>query len=259
MGGPAAVIFDVDGTLAETERDGHRVAFNRAFAEAGLPWQWDERLYGELLAVTGGKERIAHYATRFDPEWLAAGDAQQRIAELHARKNAHYAAIAEAGELPLRPGLPALFDALAASGIRLAIATTTSRANVDVLLRTCLGPDAAGRFEAIVCGEDVTRKKPDPEAYRLALRWLELPAEHCVAVEDSANGLRAALGAGIATLVVRSLYTQAEDFGGALAVFDGYADAQAAGDGKRLLSAGFIAELGCATAPGRRAEGGGGR
>jgi HAD superfamily hydrolase (TIGR01509 family) len=241
---PAAVIFDVDGTLAETERDGHRVAFNRAFAEAGLRWHWDERLYGELLAVTGGKERIAHYAARFAPDWLAAADAQRRIAELHVRKNEHYAAIAEAGELPLRPGLPALFDALAAAGIRLAIATTTSRANVDVLLRTCLGAGAAERFDVIVCGEDVARKKPDPEVYLLALRRLELPADRCVAVEDSAKGLRAALGAGIDTLIVRSLYTQTEGFSGAREVFDGYADGQTAAGDARLLSAGLITSLG---------------
>jgi HAD superfamily hydrolase (TIGR01509 family) len=241
--GRAAVIFDVDGTLAETERDGHRIAFNRAFADVFLPWHWDERLYGELLAVTGGKERIARYAARFAPEWLAAPDAQRRIGELHARKNAHYAAIAEAGELRLRPGLPALFDALAASGIRLAIATTTSRANVDVLLRTCLGAESASRFEVIVCGEDVARKKPDPEAYVLALHRLGLPASRCVAVEDSANGLRAALGAGIATLIVRSLYTQTEDFSGARAVFDGYADGQAAAGDARVLSAALIGAI----------------
>ena len=240
----AAVIFDVDGTLAETERDGHRVAFNRAFAEAGLPWEWHERLYGELLAVTGGKERIAHYARRFAPDWLAAAGAERRIADLHARKNVHYAAIVESGALALRPGLPQLLDALAAAGLRLAIATTTSHANLDVLLRSTLGTSALARFDVAICGEDVARKKPDPEAYVLAVQRLRLPAAECIAIEDSANGLRAALCAGIATIVVRSLYTQAEDFSGALAVFDGYDSGQPASGDARLLSAAFIAALG---------------
>ena len=238
----AAVIFDVDGTLAETERDGHRIAFNRAFADAGLPWHWDEDRYGELLAVTGGKERIAHYAQRCAPQWLADGRSAERIAALHSRKNAHYAAIVDAGELRLRPGVPELLDTLAAAGVRLAIATTTSRANLDVLLRATLGAGAPARFEAIVCGEDVARKKPDPEAYVLALRGLRLPAARCIAVEDSANGLRAALAAGIPTVVVRSLYTRNEDFSGALRVFDRYADAAtAAGDDRHLTAAFFTA------------------
>lgn len=218
----AAVIFDVDGTLAETERDGHRVAFNRAFVEAGLAWRWDDRLYGELLAVTGGRERIAHFARRFAPGWLESPDAQNRIAELHVRKNEHFASIAESGELALRPGLPALLEALTAAGLRLAIATMTSRANVDVLLRTTLGDNATARFEAVVCGDDDCRNKPDPEAYLRALQRLNLPASRCIAVEDSANGLRAALAAGISTVVVRSLYAGTEDFTGALRVFDGY-------------------------------------
>jgi HAD superfamily hydrolase (TIGR01509 family) len=227
-----AVVFDVDGTLAETERDGHRVAFNRAFAEAGLPWQWDERLYGELLAVTGGRERIASYARRFAPQWLRDDRAVERIAELHRRKNGHYAAIVEAGALSLRPGVARLLDALRGAGVRIAIATTTSRDNLDVLLRSTLGADGPSRFEVSVCGEDVARKKPDPEAYLLALQQLQLPAPRCIAVEDSANGLRAALAAGIPTVIVRSLYTRQEDFGGALRVFDGYATGAPPDDGR---------------------------
>lgn len=238
-----AIIFDVDGTLAETERDGHRVAFNRAFADAGLPWHWDERLYGELLAVTGGRERITRFAQRCAPQWLADPRAAERIAELHARKNAHYAAIVEAGELRLRPGLAELLDQLAAAGVRLAVATTSSRANVEVLLRATLGAAGPARFESMVCGEDVARKKPDPEAYAVALGRLRLPAGRCIAVEDSASGLRAALAAGIASVIVRSLYTAAQDFSGALRVFDGYAPAGAPHD-DRLLRADFLTRPG---------------
>ena len=239
---PAAVIFDVDGTLAETERDGHRVAFNRAFADAGLPWRWDERLYGELLAVTGGRERIVHFARRFAPDWLRHDDVAHRIAELHAAKNRHYADLVRSGELTLRPGVPALLDQLSAAGVRLAIATTTSRANVDVLLHSTLGEPAAARFEIMVCGEDVARKKPDPEVYAQALRLLRLDARQCVAVEDSANGLRAARAAGIATVVVRSLYTRDEDFAGALRVDDGYRGD--GGSGPLLAADDLLAALG---------------
>lgn len=215
-----AVLFDVDGTLAETERDGHRVAFNRAFADAGLPWHWDEKLYGELLAVTGGRERIAHYARRYAPDWLATPDAEARIAQLHRSKNAAYEALVRSGAVTLRPGVAELFDAIEAAGLLLGIVTTTSRGNIDALLTSTLGAQSLDRFAVIVAGEDVARKKPDPEAYLLALQRLALPAQACIAVEDSRNGLRAAIAASIPTVVVRSQYAWNEDFTGAVAVFD---------------------------------------
>jgi HAD superfamily hydrolase (TIGR01509 family) len=217
-----AILFDVDGTLAETERDGHRVAFNRAFSDAGLPWHWDERLYGQLLAVTGGRERIAHYARQYAPDWLAAPDAEARIAKLHKSKNAAYEALVRSGAVTLRPGVAELFDAIEAAGLLLGIVTTTSRGNIDALLTSTLGAQSLDRFAVIVAGEDVARKKPDPEAYLLALQKLALPAQACIAVEDSRNGLRAALAASIATFIVRSLYAWDEDFSGAAAVFDSY-------------------------------------
>ena len=144
-----ALIFDVDGTLAETERDGHRVAFNAAFDEAGLPWHWDVELYDDLLTVTGGKERIRHFCTRFDPTFLQRRDATALIAGIHAAKTRRYGALVRTGQIKLRPGVQELIHAARDAGIRLAIATTTTPDNVTELLRTTLGEDAPGWFEVV--------------------------------------------------------------------------------------------------------------
>jgi HAD superfamily hydrolase (TIGR01509 family) len=213
-----ALIFDVDGTLADTERDGHRLAFNTAFAEHGLDWHWDEALYGELLAVTGGKERIRFYAERHAPEMLARADFPELARRLHLAKTAHYVRIVDQGGLPLRPGVAHLIAEARAAGVRLAIATTTSPENVTTLLRASLAAAATDWFEVIGAGDVVPHKKPAPDIYRWVLERLGLPATACLAIEDSENGLQSSLAAGIPTVVTISEYTAGQDFRGARAV-----------------------------------------
>jgi len=208
-----ALLFDVDGTLAETE-EGHREAFNAVFAAFGIPWRWAQEHYRDLLRVTGGKERMLHHARAHDPQALPAIEA--RLDDLHKAKNARYAEWVKSSGGALRPGVRRLVEEAHARGLRLAIVTTTSRANIEALLSAAFG--GAGLFDLIVCGEDVRRKKPDPEAYLLALQRLGLPAESCVAFEDSRNGLIAARAAGLRVVVTPSLYSAHEDFAGASAL-----------------------------------------
>ncbi|MFH1658702.1 MAG: HAD family hydrolase [Pseudomonadota bacterium] len=210
-----ALIFDVDGTLADTERDGHRPAFNHAFADLGLDWHWDERLYGELLAITGGKERIRHYATRHAPALAARPEFDVLVRDLHAAKTRHYLRLVDSGSLPLRPGVAALIQHARQRGLRLAIATTTTPENVTALLHATLGPDAPGWFEVIGAGDIVANKKPAPDIYCWVLDRLALPADNCLAVEDSANGLDAARAAGLRCLVTPNDYTAGDDFSSA--------------------------------------------
>jgi len=207
-----ALIFDVDGTLADTERDGHRPAFNAAFAECGLAWQWDAALYGELLAVTGGKERVRFFCERHDPRFLRRPDAETRIRELHAAKTRHYVKLCAQG-IPLRPGVAELLREASAAGLRLAIATTTTPENVSALLP----PDLMALFETVGAGDSVPNKKPAPDIYHKVLADLRLAPAACLAFEDSANGLKASRAAGIATVVTRTAYTDDHDFTGALA------------------------------------------
>lgn len=213
-----ALIFDVDGTLAETERDGHRVAFNAAFKEAGLPWHWDVALYGKLLAVTGGKERMMHYAEHHASALAAKPGFDNLVRKLHVLKTEYYVQLVQAGRLPLRPGVRSLLREARASGIRLAIATTTSPENVSALLRASLAPDGETWFEVIGAGDIVATKKPAPDIYLWVLERLKLAAADCLVIEDSSNGLRAALAAGLPTVVTEAQYTRGEDFSGALGI-----------------------------------------
>ncbi|WP_374563074.1 HAD-IA family hydrolase [Ideonella sp.] len=201
-----ALLWDVDGTLAETERDGHRVAFNLAFEALGLPWCWSESRYGELLRVTGGRERLLHdMAGRTDaPVPPAQREALAR--ELHALKNRFYADIVHSGALPLRPGVAGLIAEARAAGVRQGIVTTTSRSNLDALLTQAFGPRWAAGFEVTVCGEDVQHKKPDPQAYLAALAALRLSPLETVAIEDSPGGVAAARAAEVPVLVPLSRY-----------------------------------------------------
>lgn len=219
-----ALIFDVDGTLSETE-EAHREAFNVAFADAGLDWTWDRGLYGELLKVTGGKERIRHFIdTRLPAGSFARADLAEWIAQLHQAKTRIYTGMVDGGAVGLRPGVASLLDAARTAGLRLAIATTTSLPNVESLLEATLGSGWDAVFEVIAAGDQVARKKPAPDVFELALRRLELGAGACLALEDSANGLASARGAGLGTVITTSAYTAGETFEGALTVVESLAE-----------------------------------
>lgn len=215
----AALLFDVDGTLADTEEI-HRQCFNQAFADAGLDWNWSIARYGELLAVTGGRERIFHYINTERPKFTAPADLKQWIAELHLAKTALYTRRLAEGRIPLRPGVARLIAEARGAGLRLAIVTTTTPANVIALLEHSLHRDSPGWFEVIAAGDAVPAKKPAPDIYRYALHALKLDATQCLSFEDSENGIRASRGAGIAPVVTLNDYTRDHDFSGALILFD---------------------------------------
>jgi HAD superfamily hydrolase (TIGR01509 family) len=215
-----ALIWDVDGTVAETERDGHRLAFNAAFQALGVPWRWDVARYGKLLNVTGGRERLLHdMASRADaPEGDAERDKLAR--ELHGLKNMIYAELVTGGAIAARPGVLRLMAECRGAGVALAVATTTSRSNVNALFTSLLGAGWEEGYAAVVCAEDAPLKKPHPQVYQRALQRLGLAAEEAFALEDSPNGLMAARAAGIACGVTRSVYFAEACFEGAAWVRD---------------------------------------
>lgn len=214
-----ALIFDVDGTLADTE-NAHRAAFNAAFAEVGRDWVWDEALYTRLLEVSGGKERILHYWRSIQPDLKDIGGAGVRdtVARIHEIKTAAYERAVQERAVQLRPGVLRLIESAWAAGLRLAIATTTSPVNIAALLRAAIGPDWPHFFQVVEDASTAPEKKPNPQVYLQSLRRLGLTGSECLAFEDSANGLRAATSAGLATLITPNAYTAHQDFRGALRV-----------------------------------------
>lgn len=207
-----ALIFDVDGTLAETE-EAHREAFNRTFDAHGLGWHWTMDDYRWLLKTTGGKERMRAWQDHL-PEGARRLNADE-IAALHKEKTAHYGEILAAGELELRPGVSTLIDAARDAGLRVAVATTTNVPNVAALTRCCWNAEPDAIFDVIAAGDQVKAKKPAPDVFELALARLGLGPGACVAFEDSLNGVHSAKGAGLPVVVTPSIYTDDQDFSAA--------------------------------------------
>jgi HAD superfamily hydrolase (TIGR01509 family) len=237
-GGLEAIIFDVDGTLVDSERDGHRVAFNRAFEEAELPDRWDVELYGELLEITGGDRRIKAY---FEGRGMPADESAELARRLHPRKTEIFAAMARNGDFEPRPGVVELIGDLEDAGVRLAVATTGTGAWVHPMLENLFG---AGRFEVVVTADEAPVRKPDPSAHLLALERLGLAAAQAPAIEDSLNGLQAAKAAGLACAIVVNDYTRDQDFEAADLVLDSFggpdAEARVLSDPHALAPAGRL-------------------
>lgn len=219
-----ALIFDVDGTLADTEKDGHRVAFNLAFADAGLDWDWTIDIYEDLLTVTGGKERMKYFLDKYNPDFDQPDDLDSYIADMHKAKTVHYTNLLSRGLIPLRPGVKRILNEAREKGYRLAIATTTTPANVEALLTHTLGEESMDWFEVIAAGDIVPAKKPAPDIYDWALEKMNLKAEDCIAFEDSRNGILSSLGANLKTIITINDYTKDHDFTGAAIVLDQYGE-----------------------------------
>ena len=217
-----ALLFDCDGVLVDTERDGHRPAFNLAFKQKGLNFEWDIKIYGKLLEISGGKERMIHF---FDQSgWPETGNRDSLIKELHRLKTDIFMQIIENGELPLRPGVARLVDEAIAEGIQLAVCSTSNERAVNLIVEILLGPHRKKHFSGIFAGDIVTKKKPDPEIYLLASGKLKIVPSECLVIEDSRNGLLAAKSAGMKCFITKSVYTAGEVFTEADGVVDELGD-----------------------------------
>lgn len=220
-----AILFDVDGTLADTEPLGHRPAYNRAFRKMGLSFRWGPKLYRKLLRHTGGQERLSHYLKRYQPDLgphaqTVASDPQGWVRSVHELKSRYFRRLVRHGRVPLRPGVARLVREARDAGLRIAIVTSASRATVRTVLRHALGADLAGHVDVVIGGDDVSRKKPAPDLYLAALERLGVDAAEVIAIEDSGPGLASARAAGIATLITTNDNTVHDDFEGAIAVLD---------------------------------------
>ena len=207
-----AIIFDVDGTLAETEKQGHRVAFNMAFKQANLPWQWDVDLYGELLEIGGGKERLRFYLDKYQAQWKVEEELQSFIERIHKLKSDYYRQLLDNSSIPLRTGVERLIKEAYGQNITLAIASTASVDNVKALLDNSLQGEMGKYFSVVVAGDMVKDKKPAPDIYLLALKKLNLSPTECIVVEDTNQGLVAANAAGLKTIVTVNDYTCKQNF-----------------------------------------------
>jgi len=231
-----AFIFDVDGTIADTE-EAHRVAFNLAFDRHALGWRWARAEYRELLKVAGGKERMRSYIDQLPVSEAERGRLRAMVRDVHFDKTRLYSSVVRDGAVPLRAGVERLLDEALAEGYKLAIASTTSAVNIDALLQSTLGPRGLDMFTVIACGDQVARKKPAPDIYHLALGALDLRPEQAVAFEDSPNGLGAAVAAGLCTVVTPNFWTEDHDFADAALVLPhlGGPDLPLPGEPGRLL------------------------
>jgi HAD superfamily hydrolase (TIGR01509 family) len=223
-----ALIFDCDGVLADTERDGHRPAFNQTFREFGISLEWSEEAYATKLQIAGGKERMASELT---PEFVQANglpdDTDGQAAELakwHARKTQIYTDMVAAGRLPTRPGIRRIITAAQDAGWKVGVASTSAAPSVQAILEQAVGPDRADRFDVVLAGDVVARKKPAPDIYQLAVQQLGVPAEETLVVEDSRNGLLAAHDAGLRCVMTVNGYTEEEDNTEALLVVTSLGD-----------------------------------
>jgi HAD superfamily hydrolase (TIGR01509 family) len=219
MSGFKAFIFDQDGTIIDTEKDGHRVAFNRTFAEFGFDITWDVDTYHELLQIAGGKERMRHYFNSFGDDGAAASGrnllpevTDELIKKLHKRKTEIFIELLKNGELPPRPGVVRIMKDALARGIRLGICTTSNEKAAEVVAGTILQDID---FDFVLAGDIVSRKKPDPEIYRLALDKTDFNPEDCLVFEDSRNGVEAAKAAGMPVVATTNVYTEKENLSSA--------------------------------------------